>query len=233
MERSALRHTSAHVLVSPDTLVDDAGPRLDDGVEHHLRRVLRLRDGDAVSVTDGDGRWRLAQVRLGATLSLEPTGAVQIEAAPSVPVTIATAIPKGDRFDWLVQKVTELGVDRLVLLDAELSVVRWKATRVTHHLARAQRIADEALRQSRRVWQLRIDGPVAAGEVLGDFIVAEPGGRSIGANDVSMAIGPEGGWSGAELAAAADRVDLGPTILRTETAALAAAVCCVGNRGVH
>jgi 16S rRNA (uracil1498-N3)-methyltransferase len=146
------------------------------------------------------------------------------------PVTIATAIPKGDRFDWLVQKVTELGVDRLVLLHAERSVVRWKPDRVARHLERARRVADEALRQSRRVWRLQIDGPFGAGEVLGEYAVAEPGGRPIGVGDVSVAIGPEGGWSAAELAVAGDRVGLGPTILRTETAVIAASVRCLDNR---
>jgi 16S rRNA (uracil1498-N3)-methyltransferase len=161
---------------------------------------------------------------------LEPVTDVQVEPPQPQPVTIATAIPKGDRFDWLVQKVTELGVERLVLLHAERSVVRWKTDRVDRHLERAQRIADEALRQSRRVWRLHIDGPFTAVDVLAKFTVAEPGGRPLAPGDVSVAIGPEGGWSEAELAVAAGRVDLGPTILRTETAVIAASVRCLGHR---
>lgn len=230
MDRSALRHTSAHVLVSPETLESDGILTVDDTVDHHLRRVLRLRDGDTVSATDGEGRWRLATAIVAPTVVLEPVGDIHTETVHPRPVTIATAIPKGDRFDWLVQKVTELGVERLVLLHTERSVVRWKADRVVRHLERAQRIADEALRQSRRVWKLQIDGPLVAADVLAEYAVAEPGGRAIGEGDVSVAIGPEGGWSDAELLVARDRVDLGPTILRTETAVIAASVRCLGSR---
>ena len=114
-----------------------------------------------------------------------------------------------------------------MLLHAEHSVVRWKADRVEHQLARLQRIADEALRQSRGCYRLSIDAPVAAIDVLDEFVVAEPGGRRLSPEDTSVAIGPEGGWSDAELAAARGRVDLGPTILRTETAAVAVSALCV------
>lgn len=230
VDRSALRHTSAHVLVSAETLVSDGILTVDDAVEHHLRRVLRLRDGDTVSATDGEGRWRLARAIVAPTVLLEPITDVHVETAHPRPITIATAVPKGDRVDWLVQKVTELGIERLVLLDAERSVVRWKQDRVAHHLERARRIADEALRQSRRVWKLQIDGPFSARDVLAGYAVAEPGGRPMGPGDVSVAIGPEGGWSDAELQIAGDRVDLGPTILRTETAVISASVRCLGNR---
>ena len=124
---------------------------IDDDTDHHLRRVLRLRDGESVSVTDGAGRWLLADVVLdGSSLALEAAGEIVVEAARTDPFTIATAMPKGDRLDWLVQKVTELGADRIVLLHAERSVVRWKAARVESQLARLQRISDEACRQSRR-----------------------------------------------------------------------------------
>ncbi len=225
-DRSALRSTSAHVLVEPEQLSGTVA--IDDDTEHHLRRVLRLRDGEVVSVTDGHGRWCLATAVVdGNTLRLDPTSAVVVEPAPARSITIAAAMPKGDRLDWMVQKVTELGVDRLVLLHAEHSVVRWKPDRVQHQLARLQRIADEALRQSRRVTRLSIDAPVAAVDVLDNFAVAEPGGRALTAADLAVAVGPEGGWGDTELAAARDRVDLGPTILRTETAAVAVSTLCV------
>lgn len=201
---------------------------LDSDTEHHLRRVLRLRDGERVSVTDGAGRWLLASVRLdGSSLQLEPTSEVVVEAASSDPFTIAVAMPKGDRLDWLVQKVTELGVDRIALLHADRSVVRWKPDRVESQLARLRRIADEACRQSRRVWRVDIDAPVDASTLLTGMVVAEPGGRRIGPHDRSVAIGPEGGWSQDELEVAADRVSLGANILRTETAAVAVSALCV------
>ncbi len=228
LDRSALRSTKTHVLVEREALVDGGAIGLDDDTEHHLRRVLRLRDGDVVSVTDGERRWCLAvAVGGGGVLALEATSEVVTEPIRSRVVTIASAMPKGDRLDWMVQKATELGVDRLVLLHADRSVVRWKPDRVDHQLARLQRIADEALRQSRRVVRLEIDAPATAVEVLGDYVVAEPGGRSLGSADAAVAIGPEGGWSDAELEVARDRVDLGSTILRTETAVMAVSTLCV------
>jgi 16S rRNA (uracil1498-N3)-methyltransferase len=228
MDRSALRSTSAHVLVDADLLVGGGAIPLDDDTEHHLRKVLRLRDGEPVGVTDGRGRWCLAaSVRAGNTLRLEATSVIVTEPVAARPVTIAAAIPKGDRLDWMVQKVTELGVDRLVLLHADRSVVRWKQDRVDHQLARLQRIADEALRQSRRVVRLTIDAPAPAVDVLGGYLVAEPGGRALTVGDSAVAVGPEGGWSDAELRAGGDRIDLGPTVLRTETAAVAVSTLCV------
>ena len=227
MDPTALRSTSALVIVGPEVL-DGVEIVPDVYTEHHLRRVVRLRDGETVSVTDGLGRWRLAAVRAGGSaLTLEPTSAVVVTEARAHPLTLAVAMPKGDRLDWLVQKVTELGVDRIVLLHAERSVVRWKPEKTAAHLARLQRIADEASRQSRRVWRVTIDAPVVAAEVLAGFVVAEPGGRRLGPEDRTVAVGPEGGWSSAELEAARDIVTLGANILRTETAAVALSALCV------
>ena len=69
-----------------------------------------------------------------------------------------------------------------------------------------------------------LEGPIPASEVLHEIPIAEPGGEALSGDDRSIAIGPEGGWSDAELAAAARRVDLGPGVLRVETAAVTAAV---------
>lgn len=228
LDRSVLRSTSSHVLVDAGSLGAGGTLSIDDDTAHHLRRVLRLRDGDVVGVTDGEGRWCLAVLVIDGNRSrLDATSPIVVEPTPNAPITVAAAIPKGDRLDWMVQKVTELGVDRLALLHADRSVVRWKPDRVEHQLARLQRIADEALRQSRRVIRLRIEAPATARDVLGSYVAAEPGGRAIARGDTAVAVGPEGGWSEAELAAARDLVDLGPTVLRTETAAVAVSALCV------
>jgi 16S rRNA (uracil1498-N3)-methyltransferase len=221
----ALRSSSAHVLVEPDDLTSLS---IDEATEHHLRKVLRLREGELVSVTDGEGRWMIGSVRVdGSSLRLLAAGDIVSESPRTDSFTIATAMPKGDRLDWLVQKVTELGVDRIVLLHAERSVVRWKADRVGTQLSRLQRIADEACRQSRRVWRVAIEPPAEAASVLADFVVAEPGGRRLRPSDRSVAIGPEGGWTSDELDLALDQVSLGANILRTETAAVATSALCV------
>jgi 16S rRNA (uracil1498-N3)-methyltransferase len=214
----ALRRSAAHVLVD-----DAAAPQLDDGARHHLRRVLRLRDGDVVTVTDGAGSWRPCRLGPGG---LEPDGDVVVTTTPR-PVTVAVAPPKGDRLEWLVQKCTEVGVARLVLVDAERSVVRWEPDRATKQLDRLRRVAAEAALQSRRTWLPEVVGPYPAADVLPDAAVAEPGGRPVAPADACIAVGPEGGWSPGELARAADRVSLGPNVLRVETAAVVAATLMV------
>lgn len=224
---SSLRSARAHVIVAPGTLRDETEIALDEPTEHHLRRVVRLHVDETVGVTDGAGGWRLAAVRIdGGVLRLEPSTPVAVEPRGAT-IEIAAAMPKGDRLDWLVQKVTELGADRLTLLHAARSVVRWKASKADQQRARLQRIADEACRQSRRVWRLQIDGPVAAASVLGEYLIAEPGGRRLAPGDRCIAVGPEGGWTTEELEAAGARVSLGPNILRTETASVAVTTLCV------
>lgn len=223
----SLRTTSAHVIVDPAVLGRDE-LLLDSDTEHHLRRVLRLRDGETVSVTDGAGRWQITRVRsTGGSLVLVTDGDLVESQRRSDPFTLAVAMPKGDRLDWLVQKVTELGVDRIALLHAERSVVRWKPDRFETQLARLQRIADEACRQSRRIWRVEIEPPVDAREALAGAVAAEPGGRRLAATDRFVAVGPEGGWAPSELALATGTVSLGDTILRTETAAVAVSALCV------
>jgi 16S rRNA (uracil1498-N3)-methyltransferase len=222
------RRAAAHVFVGSQELGADGVIALSDDTQHHLSRVLRLRDGVVISVCDGAGSWRLATV-VGErqAMRIEANGNIEFEAFSGVPLTLATAMPKGERLDWLVQKVTELGVDRLQLLDADHSVVRWKPSDVDKKLLRLKKIAESAAQQSRRTFLPKVLAPVKASDILEVAAVAEPGGRALTANDRMVAIGPEGGWSSAELAVAGDRVMLGPNVLRTETAATAAAALCV------
>lgn len=217
-----LRASAAHVLVTDVDL-----PVPSDAVIHHLRRVLRLRDNETVTVTDGAGRWRPC-VLAGA--SIEPLGEVHVVDRPEPRSTIAVAPPKGERLEWLIAKCTEIGIDRIVLLDAERSVVRWQGDRVEKQLARLRRIATEASMQSRRVWLPELAGPESAAAVLPTAAAAEPGGEQVTRDIETIAIGPEGGWSPAELALAERTVSLGEQILRVETAAVAAAVLMVHAR---
>jgi 16S rRNA (uracil1498-N3)-methyltransferase len=218
----ALRRSAAHVLVR-----DVEQPQLDDDAIHHTSRVLRLRPGESVTVTDGAGRWRSCVFTgEGVDASTEVTS----ERRPDPPLTIAVAPPKRERLEWLVAKCTEVGIDRFVLLDAEHSVVRWTGERAERQLARLRRVAVEASMQSRRVWLPEIAGPTRAIEVLPGLAVAEPGGRRVSGDDVAIAIGPEGGWSAKELEVAESAVSLGPNILRVETAAVAAAVLMASAR---
>ncbi len=215
------RVSATHVLLDDPSGLDGSIVGIDSDVEHHLRRVLRLRDGERVSVTDGCGRWRMCVVAGGVDLRLEATSDIETEPRPAA-FTIASAIPKGDRVDWLVQKTAELGADRVVLLHAERSATRWTPDRAAKQLPRLQRIADEALRQSRRVWRCRVEGPTDALDVVDLAAVAEPGGGVVRGDEAMVAIGPEGGWTDFELERAERKVALGDTILRTETAAMVA-----------
>ncbi len=220
----ALRRSATHVVVERVGEDGDRVVPIDDDVEHHLRRVLRLRAGEPVTVTDLAGRWRSTVVAGSREhLQLEVAGDVNVAERPARPVTIAAAIPKGDRLDWMVQKLTELGADRLVLLHAEHSTTRWDDVRAVAQRQRAERVSLEACRQSRRTWAMHIEGPLPALTVLPGCVVAEPGGRPVASTDDAIAIGPEGGWSEAELGAARGIVTLGANILRVETAAIAAA----------
>jgi 16S rRNA (uracil1498-N3)-methyltransferase len=220
--RATLRRAAAHVLVG-----DVDAPVIDEAATHHLFRVLRVRDGDPITVTDGRGRWRACRASAN---TLEPDGEASDVGARPEPRTVAFAIPKSDRPEWIVQKLTELGVDRIVLLHAERSVVRWDPDRAGRHLSKLERVAAEAVQQSRGVWLPSIVGPIPAREALSELVAAEPGGRPISSSDRGVAIGPEGGWSDAELAVATDRVTLGDRVLRVETAALTAGVHLVANR---
>lgn len=218
---ASLRRAAAHVVV------DDVDvPVLADADAHHVFRVLRVADGDIVSVTDGNGRWRLCRATGG---SLEVAGDVAVEPRPASPVTIGLAIPKQDRPEWIVQKLTELGVDRIVLLHADRSVVRWEAARAGKHLAKLAKVAVEAVQQCRRVFVPEVAGPVPALAFLPTALAAEPGAHPEPVDGRAVAIGPEGGWSDRELAAAAGCVSLGPTVLRVETAALLVAARQYGH----
>jgi 16S rRNA (uracil1498-N3)-methyltransferase len=200
-------------------VADLAEPALDPVDEHHLRRVLRMGDGAELCCSDGGGRWR--PVRLGA--ALVPDGEIVHAPAAEPGLCVATAVPKGDRPEWLVQKLTEVGIDRIVLLETERSVVRWRGDRADRQLDRLRRIAREAAMQSRRCTVPRIEGPVRPSGLVGPgTVVAEPGGGPLGADATCVLIGPEGGWAPTERDGLGPPIGLGPTILRTETAAVVA-----------
>ena len=207
----------------PHVLVADLdAPELDADDRHHLVTVLRLRPGAPLTVTDGDGRWRACV--LGDVL--EPTGPVIEVPPPSVEVTIGFPPVKGDRPDWAVQKLTELGVDRIVVLVTERGVVRWTGDRLERQLRRWRRIVREASMQSRRVRLPRLEGPTAVADLAGSrgVAMADRSGASPSLAHPTVLVGPEGGWSEAERALDAPRVCVGTHVLRVETAALAAAV---------
>lgn len=210
--------------------VDDVDvPQLSDPDAHHLARVLRLRPGDEVCVTDGVGRWRLCE--FVAPSGIEATDNHGDSPDLGTPLTVGIAIVKGDKPELVVQKLTELGIDRIVFFHARRSVARWREDKLERNLERLNRIALSAACQSRRLTVPTIENSDAKHLVSEGAAVADFGGRELSAGDHVVLIGPEGGWEPGEYGQA-PVVDLGPSVLRAETAAIAVAarMCALRTR---
>ena len=224
----ALRDSAAHVFVD-----DLAAPMLSDADLHHLSNVLRLRDGESVSVSDGAGGWRMCEWR---DESLRIAGDIVTIAAPSPRIGVAFVPVKGDRSEWTVQKLTEIGVDDImVLAPTRRSVVRW--SNIDKQLDKLRVVAREAAMQSRRTHLPTVTGLVPLADALArpGAVVADPLGAELAGGPLPalVVVGPEGGFDPEELPAAVARVTLGGTILRAETATLVAATLLVAQRHVH
>jgi 16S rRNA (uracil1498-N3)-methyltransferase len=211
-----LRASAAHVFV--ESL---AAPHLTERDDHHLRKVLRIRETDAITLGDGVGGWAEARLkRDGVCVDSEPM--FEPAARPSA---VVSAIPKGSRPELIVQKATEIGVNTLIFMDCARSVVRWDPRRARLQLERLRRVAREAAMQSRRLWLPDVLGVVPFGEAAASptCAIADPDGGDLGAEIDSVLVGPEGGFTESELDAVANRVSLSRNVLRVETAALTAA----------
>jgi 16S rRNA (uracil1498-N3)-methyltransferase len=195
---------------------------------HHLRRALRLRAGELVCAADGQGSYRMCRMGAGSSEPLEADGEVCRVPAPSPSLRVGFAPLKGDRTEWVVQKLTELGIDVIELLVAERSVVRWDRERAGRQHERLSAVARSAAEQSRRLWlpELRI---TREGDPLPPGPLADSGGRALRADDTTLLVGPEGGWTDAERASR-DLVGLGPQVLRADTASVVAAALMAGLR---
>ena len=214
--------------------------RLVDEEAHHLAHVMRASAGDDVAVFDGSGAEWLARVaRVGrAEVELELLCRREVDRELHVPLTLGVALPKGDRQRWLVEKAVELGVGRLT----PLSTTRGVAQPTDKALARLRRAVIESSKQCGRNRLMEISTPVncfdfcaaehAAGAVRA---MADPSGdqslrtllespASPTATSLIFAVGPEGGFSEDEIAAAQSAgwplIDLGARTLRVETAAI-------------
>ena len=223
-----------------------SGDRIHDGFAvlppdqaHHLRDVLRLRAGDTIELFDGEGvgysgriECRGLEVRIGSLARLAP------QEERKTPLVLAAALIKQDRFEWMLQKATELGVDRFLPLETSLAAVRIPPSRLEARLDRWRRIVREASKQCRRLTVPEIRSPLTLQALLAlpeyssslKLMLHEKAPERLSppaASSVVFAVGPEGGWDDAE-ALAAERagyrlVSMGSRILRAETAALAAA----------
>lgn len=206
---------------------------------HHLLQVLRLRPGDDVVVFDGSGeQYRAVLIRCEA----KEATARKLEALPfaesPLELTMAVAIPKGDKMSLIVQKLTELGASRIIPLRCKRTHPSSTATSaVSKKLSRWQRVALEACKQSGRLRVPKIEAPIGFQEFLAlelpphRLLTCLDGKRLPGTppspRACVAAVGPEGGWTDEETSTALTggflTFGMGPSVLRTETAAIAAA----------
>lgn len=220
-------NAAAHALVGD---IDE--PRLGDDAAHHLARVRRLRDGAQVTATDGAGAWR--PCRFSVSGDLEADGDVVRVERPDPPITIAFALTKGGKPELVVQKLTELGVDRIVAFRAEHSVVRWDDAKAVAQHARWEAISRAAVEQSRGVWLPTIEpvGDIGSVADLGACRL-DRGGESPSLARSVLAVGPEGGWSDEERERLPTVVECAANVLRAETAALTAGgILCALRSGL-
>jgi len=216
------RRAAAHAFV-----IDVNAPFLNDDDFHHLAKVLRLRSGESVSVSDGRGSWRICTYEMSAALGIDDS-VVHIETITRS-LTVAFSVTKNDKPDLVIQKLTELGIDHIVPIITERSIVRWDSDKGAKNQSRWQKIAREAAMQSRSLFLPTIQEVYPSNEKFVDsygpnIAVADPEGGALTANISTLVIGPEGGFTHQEMDLMPQRVSLPGGILRAETAAVAAGV---------
>lgn len=207
---------------------------------HHASKVLRMGEGDIVTLFDGrGGEWRGRLGRAGkiVTVTLESFDAANHE--PPLAVTIAQGLPAADKMDWIMQKGVELGAAAFRPVAARRSVIRLSGERMERRVAHWQAVAVAACEQCGRNRVPEVFPLVDLPQFLGDataqnalrLMLAPGAGHRLAelsrpTGPVTLLIGPEGGFEEDELAAASvagfQAVSLGPRVLRTETAGLAA-----------
>jgi 16S rRNA (uracil1498-N3)-methyltransferase len=232
-----MRHNRVYVEAP---LAAGSRARIEGSAANHVLRVLRLAPGDPLTVFDGRGGEHAARIggldKSGVTIEVGEHRPVERESP--LEVTLAQGVSRGERMDLVVQKATELGVRRIVPVLTERTVVRVDAKQRAARLHHWQGVAVAACEQCGRNTVPRIGPPVTVSELLsaGDDgslrLVLTPGGEAsvrdltAGPGGVTLLIGPEGGLSQDEHQAAIRAgyrpLGLGPRVLRTETAAIAA-----------
>ena len=218
--------------------------RLPERVAHHALRVLRLRDGAPLVLFNGRGGEYAGHLQLAAEPEAVLTAFDAVDRESPLSVTLVQALVASEKLDWIVEKLTELGVARLLVVPTERSVVRLDGERLARRLAHWQEVAVAACAQCGRNRVPQVATPATLQDALAGL---DSGPRRMllpeavapldatAADTCTIAVGPEGGFTAAEqraLAAAQfEPARLGPRVLRTETAGLAAlaALQCRGG----
>ena len=208
----------------------------------HAATVRRIRPGETLTLSDGAGTVADCVVEDAGKRSLTARVTARRTAPrPRPPVTVVQAIPKAERSELAVELATEAGADEFIAWQAERCVARWDGERAEKGLRRWRAVARSAARQSRRPWIPEVTGPLSTPDLC-SYVTARPEAIAlvlhesadrpladlplIGPGQIIVVVGPEGGVSDGELqaltAAGAVATVLGPTVLRTSTAAAVA-----------
>lgn len=214
---------------------------LPDAVAHHAVRVRRLRDGQTIVLFNGMGGEYHARLHIdGRTASAAIDRHVPVERELPGQMTLAQGLASGDRMDWIIEKSVELGVTTFVPVAARRSVLQLEGKRLEKRLEHWQRLIASASEQCGRNRLMDICAPVSLETWLAspampgpeDTLLCHPKGSvpftqalAHAPRQLCLLVGPEGGWSDEEQAAAhargAKAVQLGKRVLRTETAGVA------------
>lgn len=211
---------------------------------HYLLNVLRVKTGQPLELIDGNGLMRPAVVaeRGRRDLTLDAQVVQTLDNRGPLRLTLELAMTKGERFEWALQKATELGVDAIQPLITQRSEVRLNDDRQAKKHARWQAIVIAAVEQSKRSHVPKLHSPIDitelaplthAGLILAPGQAGDWPGQVI--QTLRVLIGPEGGFTDDEVQWALDHgyqgIGLGPRILRAETAAAAAVTLCQSRYG--
>lgn len=237
-----MANPARHRFFVPEMLDGSDRFELPARVSHQISRVLRLRRSDVVTIFGGDGLEHDVEIieTNRKSVVVELRGEPRQGIVPGLPeIHLGQALLKSDRFEMVLQKATELGATSVSAVETERCVVSLPADRAQSRRDRWEKIAIEALEQSERSDLVEVKGPVKFDELLSSsqadlkLIAAERSGQILlrelvrtETRSVAVLIGPEGGYSDRELevaeAAGFIPVSLGSTILRSETAGIAA-----------
>jgi len=236
-------------LFCPEPLAAGQVVALPNQAAHHAGRVLRLAIGDDVVLFDGRGGEHAGRITaLGRKVRVVLVRHDEVEREAPLRITLAQALVANEKMDWVVQKAVELGVAAIVPLATERSVVRLAGDRAARRVEHLRQVTVAACEQCGRN---RVP-PVAELARLPDFLAAQAASAAVrltfdpgagqrlstldlAGREVLLLIGPEGGLSGNETAAAQAAgflpVALGPRVLRTETAGLAGIAAILARWG--
>lgn len=224
----------------PDSVPVSGPVRLPEALAHHATRVLRMGAGDTMVLFDGRGGEVVARLQgSGREWFAECEAHDPVERESPLALVLVQALASGDKMDWIVQKAVELGVTAVIPVETSRAVLRLSGERAVKRLAHWQQVMVSACEQSGRNRVPRLAPIVSLAHYLAshrdtDKVIFVPTSgsplRALAAPDGPrhLLIGPEGGWSDDELAACRTahcaEATLGPRVLRTETAGLAALV---------